>query len=116
MVKEILVEGAIDAGAALLSELDCTQFPVDSMFWVQLPEAGHWRLVIGSRLVHDRGSRVAYERLGALLREKDLGLSLMNISVYEPDSAQLSELLSAVEMSGRVVAGTSWLTFGEGVV
>jgi hypothetical protein len=116
VVKEVLVEAAIDAGAVLLAEIDRTQFPVDSMFWVQLPEVGHWRLVIGSRLVHDRGSRVAYERLGTLLREADVGLSLMNISVFEPDSAQLSDLLSAVEMSGQVVAGASWLTFGEGVV
>ena len=86
------------------------------MFWVQLPEVGHWRLVIGSPLVRDQGSRVAYERLGTLLREADVGLSLMNISVFEPDSAELSSLLSAVEMSGRVVAGASWLTFGDGVV
>lgn len=116
MVKEVLVEAAIDDGARLLAELDRAQFPVDSMFWVQLPEVGHWRLVIGSRLVRDQGSRVAYERLGTLLRKADVGLSLMNISVFEPDSAELSSLLSAVEMSGRVVAGASWLTFGDGVV
>jgi hypothetical protein len=40
----------------------------------------------------------------------------MNISVFEPASAELLALLSAVEMSGRLVAGASWLIFGEGVV
>jgi len=116
MVKEVLVEAAIDAGAKLLSELDRTEFPVDSMFWVQMPEVGHWRLVIGSPLVPEKGSLVVYERLGALLREADLGLSLMNISVFAPDSTQLSSLLSTVEASGLVVSGPSWLSFGEGVI
>jgi hypothetical protein len=116
MVKEALVEAAIDAGARLLTELDRTEFPVESMFWAQLPDMGHWRLVIGSRLVRDFGPRVAYERLGALLREIDAGLSLMTISVFEPGSVELLSLLSAVESSGLLVAGPSWLTFGEGVV
>src|SRR5579864_8339747 len=116
MVKEVLVGAATDEGARLLSELDRTQFPVESMFWAQLPEMGRWRLVIGSPLVRDQGSRPTYERLGALLREADLGSSLMNISVFRPDSTELASLLSSVEMSGRVVAGASWVTFGEGVV
>ncbi len=116
MVKEVLVEAAIDEAAKLLSELDLRQFPVDSMFWVQLPELGHWRLVLGSPLIRDHGARVAYERLGAVLREADLGLSLSNISVFEPDSNELRSLLSTVEMSGRLVSGASCLIFGEGVV
>lgn len=116
MVKEVLVEAATDEGARLLSELDRTQFPVESMFWVQLPEMGRWRLVIGSPLVRGQGPRPAYERLGALLRQVDAGLSLMNISIFDPDSTELSSLLSAVEMSGRVVSGPSWLSFSEGVV
>lgn len=116
MVKEVLVEAAIDEGARLLSELDRTQFPVESMFWVQLPDMGHWRLVIGSPLVRDQGPRPTYERLGALLREADLGLSLMSISVFRPDSGELASLLSGVKMPGLVVAGASWVTFGEGVV
>jgi hypothetical protein len=116
MVKEFLVEAAIDEAAKLLSELDRTQFPVDSMFWVQLPDVGRWRLVIGSPLVRDQGQRVTYERLGKLLQETDSGLSAMTISAFATDSARLSSLLSVVETSGRVVAGTSWVTFGEGVV
>jgi hypothetical protein len=43
-------------------------------------------------------------------------LSLLDVSVFDPDSAELASLLSTVEMSGRVVAGPSWLSFGEGVV
>jgi hypothetical protein len=116
MVKELLVEAAIGEAARLLSELDRTQFPVDSMFWVQLPDTGHWRLILGSPLIRDQGARIAYERLGAILRATDLGLSLSNISIFEPDSTELRSLLSTVEMSGRLVAGPSWLTFGEGVV
>jgi hypothetical protein len=116
MVKDLLVGAAIDEGARLLAELDRTQFTVDSMFWVQLPEVGRWRLVIGSPLVRVQGPRPAYERVGALLRESDIGLSLMNISAFSPDSVELASLLSVVETSGTVVAGESWLTFGEGVV
>jgi hypothetical protein len=116
MVKEALVEAAIDEGAKLLTELDRTEFPVESMFWVKLPEIGHWRLVIGSALARDFGPRVAYERLGALLREIDAGLNLMTISVFDPSSAELLSLLSAVESSGLLVAGPLWLMFSEGVV
>jgi hypothetical protein len=74
MVKEALVETATDEGARLLSELDRSQFPVESMFWVQLPDMGRWRLVIGSPLVRGQGPRPAYDRLGALLRQSGRGL------------------------------------------
>jgi hypothetical protein len=116
MVKQVLVETATDEGARLLSELDRTQFPVECMFWVQLPEQGRWRLVIGSPLVRSQGPRPAYERLGVLLRQVDAGLTLLEVSVFDPDSAALASLLSIVEISGRVVAGPSWVSFGEGVV
>ncbi len=116
MAEAVLVGAAAEAGAKLMAELDRTQFPVECMFWVQLTDSSRWRLVIGSPRVREEGPRAVYERLESLLRGADIGLSLMNISVFDPESSELSSLLSVVETSGRLVAGPSWLTFGEGVV
>jgi hypothetical protein len=48
MVKTRLVDGLLSDGAKLLHELDRQNFPVESIFWIHLPDLDYWRLLIAS--------------------------------------------------------------------
>ena len=117
MVSEAVVGSSTAEQTALfLDVLDRDQFPVETMFWAQRPDSNRWRLIISSPLVRDQGSRAVYDRLASVLRESDVGVDLMTVSVFGPDSGEMSWLLSEVVASGRVAPGDSWLTFGHGAV
>jgi len=117
MVSEALVGSSTAEQTALfLDALDRDEFPVETLFWAQRPDSSRWRLIISSPLVRDQGSRAVYDRLAGILRESDVGVDLTTVSVFSPDSAEMSWLLSEVVASGRVAPGDSWLTFGHGAV
>ncbi len=117
MVKKTLVEELIRDGEALLRELDRQGFPVESMFWIDLPEQDYWRLVIASPLVGVQGSTAAYRRLQEILPNLDLaGLALEDIALLQPDSPQLRSLLSMAEGGSRLAVGAAWVVFEEAVV
>jgi hypothetical protein len=117
MVKNKLVEGLITDGARLLGELDRRGFPVESMFWILLPDQDYWRLVIGSRIVSEQGGTAGYRRLGALLDKIELaGTTLSDISLLDPESPEFQSLLSMASRSSRLAAGEAWLEFEEAVV
>jgi hypothetical protein len=116
MVKKKLVEELISDGAKLLRELDCKSFPVESMFWIHMPDEDYWRLVIGSPIVTDRGSAAAYGRLGELLQGLDLaGVTLEDISLLDPASQQFKSLLSQASASSRLAAGPAWDEFEDSI-
>jgi hypothetical protein len=81
MVKKTLVAELIADGAKLLDRLDKQNFPVDAMFWVELPERDYWRLVIASSIVGVHGAKAAYTKIGEVLRGTSMaGLDLTEIS------------------------------------
>jgi hypothetical protein len=117
MVKKKLVEGLIRDGARLLHELDRQDFPVESMFWTHLPDEDYWRLVIASPVVKQQGGAAAYQRLNELLRSIGLvGITLEDISLLDPESAQFRSLYSLARGSSRLAAGPEWLEFEDAVV
>jgi hypothetical protein len=117
MVKTKLVEELIADGARLLCELDRRAFPVESMFWIHLPDEDYWRLIIASPVVSEQGGAAAYRRLGELLQEVELaGITLEDISLLGPESGEFHSLLSSASASSRLAAGTAWLEFEEAVV
>jgi hypothetical protein len=117
MVKSKLVEGLITDGARLLAELDRQAFPVESMFWVLLPDQDYWRLVIGSPVVADQGGMAGYGRLGEILEQMELaGTTLSDISLLDPDSQEFRSLFAVISRSSRLAAGPAWLEFEEAVV
>ena len=117
MVKTKLVGELIADGARLLCELDRRSFPVESMFWRHLPDQDYWRLIIGSRIVSEQGGLAAYGRLGELLREIELaGITLEDISLFDPESQEFQSLFSWATASSRLAAGAAWLEFEEAVV
>ena len=117
MVKTKLVGELIADGARLLCELDLRSFSVESMFWCHLPDQDYWRLIIGSRIVSEQGGLAAYGRLGELLREIELaGITLEDISLFDPESQEFQSLFSWATASSRLAAGAAWLEFEEAVV
>lgn len=116
MVKKKLVEELIKDGVKLLHELDRRDLPVESMFWIHMPEEDYWRLVIGSPLVAEQGGAAAYQRLGELLRGIELaGVTLEDISLLDPGSEQYRSLLSQASQSSRLAAGAEWIEFEDAI-
>ena len=117
MVKTKLVAELINDGAILLCELDRQAVPVESMFWILLPNQDYWRLVIGSRIESELGGRGGSRRLRELLDGIEFaGLTMMDISLFDPESSEFQSLFSLVTSSSRLAAGTAWLEFAEAVV
>jgi len=117
VVKKTLVSELIVDGAKLLTELDKGKFPVDAMFWVELPERDYWRLVIASPIAGAQGPKATYSRVSEILRGMTTaGLDLSEISVFDPVSEQFRDLLSVAERSNLLAAGSSWVVFNEAVV
>jgi hypothetical protein len=117
MVKKKLVEQLITDGARLLHKLDAENFPVESMFWVHLPEEDYWRLVIASPAVSQEGSAPGYRRLNEMLRAiEPAGVTLEDISLLDPASRQFQSLYSLASTSGRLAAGPEWIEFEDAIV
>ena len=117
MVKTKLVAELINDGAKLLLELDRQAFPVESMFWILLPNQDYWRLVIGSRIASDEVGRRPYRRLDELFQEIEFaGITMMDISLFDPESSEFQSLFSLVTASSRLAAGATWLEYAEAVV
>jgi hypothetical protein len=117
MVKSKLVVELISDGARLLRELDRNSFPVESMFWIHLPDEDYWRLIIASLFVAQHGGAAGYRRLNELLRELELaGITLEDMSLLSPDSSRFQSLYSLASGSSRLAAGPAWLEFEDAIV
>jgi hypothetical protein len=117
MVKTKLVEALILDGEKLLRELDRQNFPVESMFWLELPEQGYWRLIVASAIVADGDTAEGYRRLNTILGGLDLaGLALADIALFDPTSQEFHSLRAVASSSSRLAVDRSWVQFDEAVV
>lgn len=117
MVKAKLVEELVRDGAKLLRALDRHNFPVESMFWLHMPEDDYWRLIIGSPIVSTKGGAAAYRDLGVLVQRMELaGVSLEDISLLAPNSPQFRSLLFQLGSSSRLAAGEAWTEFEDAII
>lgn len=117
MVKKKLVDQLIDDGPKLLHELDRQNFPVESMFWLHLPDEDYWRLIIASPVVTQLGAAAGYRRLNELLQQVELaGITLEDISLIAPESPQFQSFFAQAKGSSRLAAGPEWMEFEEAIV
>jgi hypothetical protein len=79
VVKEALLDRHIDAGAAIVSELDRRNQHVTSALWYYYPDAEEWRLLLASPSFESKGSRQSYADVSRLLAE--MGASVDGLSV-----------------------------------
>jgi hypothetical protein len=108
LVKEVLTDQLIAAGADLTRQLVRSDWPVVGSLWLYEPEINEWRLLIVSPSVDSEGPLAAYRRVSAALQSGESRLSLDNISVVSPEDPRVRALASAhqtgFEIEGRRVS------------
>src|SRR5213079_3376918 len=107
LVKEVLTDRLIAAGADLTRQLVRSDWPVVGTLWLYEPEINEWRLLIVSPSVDSEGPLAAYRLVSAALQSGQSRLSLDNISVVSPEDPRVRALASAYqtgfEIEGRRV-------------
>ncbi len=117
MVKKKLIERLISEGAGLLRQLDRQSFPVESMFWFHFSDEDYWRLLIASPIVKQHGGAAGYRQLNELLRSIELaGITLEDISLLDPESAQFLSFRFLASHSSRLATGPEWIEFEDAIV
>jgi hypothetical protein len=98
--KTVLVRDQIQDGRTFLRSIQEESFPVTAALWRYMEEHEAWKLVIVSPLADTEGLHEAYVRIVRVLRK--LGdatqLTVGDILVVRPDSAQFRRLQSTIEM------------------
>ena len=108
LVKEVLTDQLIAAGAEFTRKLEGRTWPVVASMWLYDPEINEWRLVIASPRVSSDGPLAAYREVSAALQSGGgslLPLSLEDISVVSSEDSRIRALASAyptgVDIEGR---------------
>jgi hypothetical protein len=100
LVTSYLVVNQIEAGEALLRELDKRKFRIESAFWLFISESSDWRLFLATALVDDSGPRSVYTRLQKVLVATRIDIPLTDISVVSPSHEFVRLLQRVVSVSG----------------
>jgi hypothetical protein len=108
LVKELLTDQLIAAGAELTRKLERSTWPVVASLWLYDSEINEWRLVIASPRVGSDGPLAAYREVSAALQaggESVLPLSLEDISVVSAEDSRVRALAfaypSGVDIEGH---------------
>ena len=107
VVREILSEQMIDAGAKLVERLDQSQSNVQAALWLFLPEEKTWEMIVISPLVKTDGPRSFYRRILEANKKADESesiISLNDIKVADT-SNPLIKVLSTVISTGWGITG-----------
>lgn len=104
LVKEVLTEQMISAGAELISRIDQSDLSVVAAVWFYDSESNQWRLLLASQAVVTEGPLAVYRRVKAALAFLAIPLSLDSISVVAPDDSRIKTLAS-VYRTGRAIEG-----------
>jgi hypothetical protein len=103
MYKGILVDKLIEDGARFLKTLEQRKFPIIAALWQHVAEDvaedDVWKLVIVSPVADKEGPLRAYMRVMEVLNElgDSTQLSVGDINVIRPNSAEFRELQTAIE-------------------
>ena len=95
VVKEILTQEMIQAGAELTRRLDEAHLEVRAALWLYMPDKNLWRFVVASPAVRQDGPKKVYQQIQTILSkmsDKTWKIPLHDISVVE-DSDPLIALL-----------------------
>ena len=115
VVKEILTDAMVSAGAELTRKLDETRWPVFASLWFYIPEGMQWKLLLASPRVASDGPKKSYETVQAALEGTPAAkavLSLSDIAVTDPNNP-LIMLLRAAVGTGPTISG---IRFSKNVI
>ena len=107
VVREVLSEQMIDAGAMLVERLDQSESNVQAALWLFLPEEKTWKMMIISPLVKTDGPRSFYKRILEANKKADESesiISLNDVGVADTSNPLIS-LLRIAMSTGSGIAG-----------
>jgi hypothetical protein len=114
MVAMSLSAGQIEAGEALLRQLDEDGIKVDAALWFYFPDKENWKLLLSLPEAIRQGPKAAYKEVQRVLSAPDrpVGISLVDVAVARPNSDLLNLLRSAVGTG----PGISQIRFSKNVI
>ncbi|MBM4340215.1 MAG: hypothetical protein FJ110_11800 [Deltaproteobacteria bacterium] len=107
VVRDVLSEQMIDAGAKLVERLDESLSNVQAALWVFLPEEKTWEMIVISPLVKTDGPRSFYKRILEANKNADESesiISLNDIKVADTSNPLINVLRIAIS-TGRGITG-----------
>lgn len=107
VVREVLSEQMIDAGAKLVERLDQSQSNVQAALWLLVPDEKTWKMMVISPLVKTVGPRSFYKRIleaNKKANESESIISLNDIGVADTSNPLINLLRIAIS-TGTGIAG-----------
>ena len=102
VLNDTLNSEMIEAGQALIHRLDANREDITAAIWLYFAEAHHWRLMLATPIVKEKGPLSAYKMIQSVLRRyKDEFplLDLEDITVVAPDDKVLEAFRIALKKS-----------------
>jgi hypothetical protein len=99
VVKEILTQEMIQAGAALTHRLDEAHLDVRAALWWYIPDKNLWRFVVASPAVRQDGPKKVYQQIHTILSkmsDKTWKIPLHDISVVEDSDPLIASLRTSM--------------------
>jgi hypothetical protein len=115
VVKEQLTDAMIDAGAALVQQLDTMGVPTTAALWLFISELNEWRLFVASPEVATIGPRAVYAKVQQALNQlgdKALTAPLSVVRLLDADD----ELVRTLRFAVRTGPGLSRLRFTKSAI
>ena len=99
VVKEMLTQEMIQAGAALTRRLDEAHLEVGASLWLYMPDKNLWRLIVASPAVGQDGPKKVYQQIHTILSkmsDKTWKIPLHDISVVEDSDPLIASLRTSM--------------------
>ena len=100
VVKEMLTQEMVQAGADLTRRLDETHLEVRASLWLYLPDKNLWRLIVASPAVRHDGPKKVYQQIQTILSkmsDKTWKIPLYDISVVEESDPLIASLRTSMD-------------------
>jgi hypothetical protein len=99
VVKEILTQEMIQAGAELTRRLDEAHLEVHASLWLYMPDKNLWRLIVASPAVRQDGPKKVYQQIQTILSkmsDQTWKIPLHDISVVEDNDPLIASLRTSM--------------------
>ncbi|MCF6177955.1 MAG: hypothetical protein L3J63_01005 [Geopsychrobacter sp.] len=106
MVNSSLTDGMIQAGRALVRELDQKELSPNAAFWFYFSDIETWKLIIAEMKVGQIGPRDIYKKIQNIIKKTPdcSSLNLDDVTLAKPDSPIVSLLRLAIN-TGPEISG-----------
>jgi hypothetical protein len=99
VVKEILTQEMIQAGAELTRRLGEAHLEVHASLWLYMPDKNLWRLIVASPAVRQDGPKKVYQQIQTILSkmsDQTWKIPLHDISVVEDNDPLIASLRTSM--------------------